>query len=84
MNTQGTSTLQADVQNLSLRLLIVAREAVRTNPAMAGMVFGLTSRTCELLASAELQQLDELSRMGVVAFRPSFRDADLMAARAGA
>jgi len=82
MTLQATSTLQVDVQNLSLRLLMVAREAVRQDPAMGAMVFGLNSKTCSLLATADMQQLDDLSRMGVVAFRPSFCDADLMTVRA--
>lgn len=77
-----SATLQADVQNLSLRLLMVAREAVRNDPARGAMVFGLTSKTSSLLATADMQQLDDLSRMGVLAFRPTFCDADLMTARA--
>lgn len=49
---------------------------------MGAMVFGLNSKTCSLLATADMQQLDDLSRMGVVAFKPSFCDADLMTVRA--
>lgn len=79
MALSSNSTLHSDIQHLSYRLLVLAREAVRQDSASAAMLFGLTSQQSELLAGAEMQRLEDLSRLGVVAFRPSFRLADLMA-----
>jgi hypothetical protein len=64
--------LDADLFALNLIWLLKAREAARSDPREAAMLFGLDQALSEMLRTASIEDLRQLAQVGLVVFGPRF------------